>query len=434
MTSCRSSMFFPVTRTCSSWICDWTLSRVSLTRATISLPFSLEIPCWMVTTCRTRPPEAGSTLPYWSALSETPRRTNLDWSTSTTALRRNSSSVCSRMVPSFSRATSVFDPLKSYRWEISFTAWFTALSTSCMSTTETMSNDGILPPLPAPDLSGFGLPLRLVFPFLPVKLLREGGHLPEERIDPLPRGRHGRREGTEGRPVVPHGRLDDGRVVAGDVFLQPDDLLLQRRDRPPQPPELPRPPCHGLRPLPPQVAARRPALPPGPCGLLRLRPPPDPFEEVGVPAVEHLDLPAVEHDQPRRQRLEDALDVCDEDHRAAEGVHRRDEGVHRFLVEVVRRLVQEQEIHRGGENSPEEDAAALTPRKDGDPLLRRLAPEHHGAAEGADLRPREEKVRLPDLLLDRQPRPEPVRVQLPEVPDRTVRRGLHGPGAGLQLP
>jgi chorismate mutase len=61
-------MFFPVTRTCSSWICDWTLSLVSLTRETISLPFSLEIPCWIVMNWRTRPPEAGSTFPYWERL------------------------------------------------------------------------------------------------------------------------------------------------------------------------------------------------------------------------------------------------------------------------------------------------------------------------------------------------------------------------------
>ena len=152
-------MFFPVTRTCSSWIWDWTFSFVCLTRATISLPFSLEIPCWMAITWRTSPPEAGSTFPYWRALRETPRFTNFDWRTSTTAFSRKSSSV-STLMPSLSSVISVFDPLKSYRWPISLTAWLTALSTSCMFTTDTTSNDGILfPPL-------F---FRSAFPFVPMK-------------------------------------------------------------------------------------------------------------------------------------------------------------------------------------------------------------------------------------------------------------------------
>src|SRR5512139_984859 len=172
------------------------------------------------------------------------------------------------MVPSFSSDTSVFDPLKSYRWLISFTAWLTALSTSCMSTTETMSNDGMCPPSLC-VLSGFAFPVRPVFPFLPAKLLREGGHLPEERLDPPPRGGHGRGQGADGRPVVPHGRLDDRRVVPRNLLLEPDDLRLHRRDRPPKAPELPRPPRHRLRPRPPPVAATRPALPIRPGGLLR---------------------------------------------------------------------------------------------------------------------------------------------------------------------
>ena len=45
ITSWRSSMFLPVTRTCSSWIWACTFSFVSLITAMTSLPFSLEIPC-----------------------------------------------------------------------------------------------------------------------------------------------------------------------------------------------------------------------------------------------------------------------------------------------------------------------------------------------------------------------------------------------------
>jgi len=42
----------------------------------------------------------------------------------------------------------------------------------------------------------------------------------------------------------------------------------------------------------------------------------------------------------------------DEDHRPLERVDRLDEGVHRLLVEVVRRFVEQEEVHRGGEDLP----------------------------------------------------------------------------------
>ena len=68
-----------MTRTCSSWICAWTLSLLSLIAAMISLPFSLEMPAWMIATCRTLPPKAGSSLLYSSESSEMPRLISLFW-------------------------------------------------------------------------------------------------------------------------------------------------------------------------------------------------------------------------------------------------------------------------------------------------------------------------------------------------------------------
>ena len=65
-------MFFPVTRTCSSWIWDWTFSFVCLTRATISLPFSLEIPCWMAIDLADEPAGGGLHLPVLEGLEGDP--------------------------------------------------------------------------------------------------------------------------------------------------------------------------------------------------------------------------------------------------------------------------------------------------------------------------------------------------------------------------
>ena len=63
MTACRSSRFFPVTRTWSPWIAAWTFSLASLIALTISFAFSVSIPCWIVTTCRAVPFAAGSGVP-----------------------------------------------------------------------------------------------------------------------------------------------------------------------------------------------------------------------------------------------------------------------------------------------------------------------------------------------------------------------------------
>ena len=65
-------MFFPVTRTCSSWIWDWTFSFVCLMMATISLPFSLEIPCWMAIDLADEPPGGGLHLPVLEGLEGDP--------------------------------------------------------------------------------------------------------------------------------------------------------------------------------------------------------------------------------------------------------------------------------------------------------------------------------------------------------------------------
>ena len=47
----------------------------------------------------------------------------------------------SMIIASFVSSMLAFTFLKSYLWDISLAVWFTALSTSCLSSFDTMSND-----------------------------------------------------------------------------------------------------------------------------------------------------------------------------------------------------------------------------------------------------------------------------------------------------
>ena len=106
------------------------------------LAWSDEMPALMDTFWRDVPFWASSTLPSSNAFSETWRLTSFSSSTWCRARRR--SSVEERRTSSVSLSSmteSVF--LKSKRVAASRLAWSTALRTSCMSTSETMSNVGM---------------------------------------------------------------------------------------------------------------------------------------------------------------------------------------------------------------------------------------------------------------------------------------------------
>src|SRR6201999_2989388 len=74
-------------------------------------------------------------------LSETPRLTSLSLNTSRTALAR--SSLLARISTPCSPDQAIDAPTlrKSNRWLTSLPAWFSALSTSCRSSLDTMSNE-----------------------------------------------------------------------------------------------------------------------------------------------------------------------------------------------------------------------------------------------------------------------------------------------------
>src|ERR1700694_545656 len=106
----------------------------------IRLACSLEIPCVQVITCRNVPWDAGSTFPYCSALSETPRFTHLLCKMSRTFLSLSSSSAMTVISKSFC-SSDEREFLKSKRVAISRCAWMTASLRFCLSTLDTRSKE-----------------------------------------------------------------------------------------------------------------------------------------------------------------------------------------------------------------------------------------------------------------------------------------------------
>src|SRR3954470_11554908 len=88
------------------------------------------------------PDSCGS--PACRAFSEMLRLISFSLNTSSAALTRSSVSACRVTAFSPAHATEAFVPRKSNRVDSSLAVWLRALSTSCRSTLETMSNDGSL--------------------------------------------------------------------------------------------------------------------------------------------------------------------------------------------------------------------------------------------------------------------------------------------------
>src|SRR6266850_2776583 len=112
ITACRSSRLLPEMRTLSSWMEAWTLILLSFTRRTISLAFSIGMPCCSAIFCRSWLPEACSTVPYVRPLSGMPRLWSLLCNISVTALSFMSSGE-SRTMSVLSSVTSFLVPLRS---------------------------------------------------------------------------------------------------------------------------------------------------------------------------------------------------------------------------------------------------------------------------------------------------------------------------------
>src|SRR5580704_4114712 len=110
--------------------------------ATTFLAVSLSSAVLSLISRRTLSPPAGLISPISRFLTGTPRRISFDCSTSNSAFILNSPSAASSKSPSARRKSiDALEPLKSYRWAISFCAWLTALSTSCRSTPVVTSNE-----------------------------------------------------------------------------------------------------------------------------------------------------------------------------------------------------------------------------------------------------------------------------------------------------
>src|SRR5215210_1439122 len=124
------------------------------------------------------------------------------------------------------------------------------------------------------------------------------------------------------------------------------------------------------------------------------------FEPGGVVALERQPLAAVELEDPAGDVVEEVAIVGDGDDGALVGLEEALEPRHRLRVEVVRRLVEQEQV-RGGEQEPaERDAAALTAGQRRHVAIPVREPERvHRAVEGGLEAPR---VRPVDLLLHRR--------------------------------
>src|SRR5262249_6943611 len=140
--ACRSSRFFPVTRSWSPWIAPWTLSFDPFTILTISRALSVAMPCCSSIRCLAVPTGPGSIGPSCSDLSGTCRLASFSFSISPRVRILKSSAAPSSSACS-SRLTVELEPLKSKRCPTSRRVWLTALSTSWRSTWQTMSKDGM---------------------------------------------------------------------------------------------------------------------------------------------------------------------------------------------------------------------------------------------------------------------------------------------------
>jgi len=143
--------------------------------------------------------------------------------------------------------------------------------------------------------------------------------------------------------------------------------------------------------------------------------PPFLFEEFVVGALKEPYAVPVKDYEAGGERGEDHLAVSHYDGRPVKGVYRLYERVYRFHVEVVCRLVKQEQVDRTQKELAQKDPAPLSAGEDRYLLERAVALEHHRAACPAGRAPGVVDVRLHQLLLDGVLQIEPLYVGLPEV-------------------
>ena len=135
-----------------------------------------------------------------------------------------------------------------------------------------------------------------------------------------------------------------------------------------------------------RCAARAPPAP------RRLR---APLRVVGPAALVGVHRLLLDRQRPLGDRVEQRAVVGDEQHRAREGVERGLERLAALEVEVVRRLVEHEEVRARGDDEREREPSPLAAGERGDRLLVRLpAGEEEAAEQRLGLRPRQPRRAL----------------------------------------
>ncbi len=94
--------------------------------------------------------------------------------------------------------------------------------------------------------------------------------------------------------------------------------------------------------------------------------------EIRPTAVGGAETEVLDRDDPIRHRVEDRAVVRDEEHGAGIGLERRLEGLAALEVEMVRRLVEHEQVRPGRDDERQREATPLAAGEHGDGLLVRL--------------------------------------------------------------
>ena len=93
------------------------------------------------------------------------------------------------------------------------------------------------------------------------------------------------------------------------------------------------------------------------------------LDEVGPAALVGVERMILDRDRPLGDRVEERAVMGDEEHRAGERLERRLERLAALEVEMVRRLVEDEEVGARGDDHRERESPPLAAREHGDLLL-----------------------------------------------------------------
>ncbi len=123
----------------------------------------------------------------------------------------------------------------------------------------------------------------------------------------------------------------------------------------------------------------------------------------------------MKYDQLIRKAAQQHFGVCHHDHRPLERFDRITERIDRLHIEVVGRLIEEEEIGRGGDDLTEHHPAPFPSGEDFDLLVRQLTAKHHRTADRSYRCNPQLEIDTLYLLYDRIFHREPFDVSLSKV-------------------